>query len=56
MKKVILIGRLTKDPELSFMPTSGKAVERMNNSNKFKEIGVSRLTIIKVIINNTLNN
>lgn len=36
MNKVILIGRLTKDPELGFMPTSGKAVERMNNSNKCK--------------------
>lgn len=30
MNKVILIGRLTKDPELSFMPTSGKAVTRFN--------------------------
>lgn len=30
MNKVILIGRLTKDPELSFMPTSGKAVAKFN--------------------------
>lgn len=30
MNKVILIGRLTKDPEVSFMPTNGKAVVRFN--------------------------
>ena len=30
MNKVILIGRLTKDPELSFMPKTGKAVARFN--------------------------
>ena len=28
MNKVILIGRLTKDPEVNFIPTNGKAVVR----------------------------
>ena len=30
MNKVILIGRLTKDPEVNFIPTNGKAVVRFN--------------------------
>lgn len=30
MNKAILIGRLTKDPDLSFMPNTGKAVVRLN--------------------------
>lgn len=30
MNKVILIGRLTKDPDVSFMPTNGKAVVRFS--------------------------
>lgn len=30
MNKVILIGRLTKDPEINFIPTNGKAVVRFN--------------------------
>lgn len=30
MNKVILIGRLTKDPEVSFIPTTGKAVVRFS--------------------------
>ena len=30
MNKAILIGRLTKDPDLSFMPNTGKAIVRLN--------------------------
>ena len=30
MNKVILIGRLTKDPDVSFIPTNGKAVVRFS--------------------------
>lgn len=30
MNKVILIGRLTKDPEVNFIPTNGKAVVRFS--------------------------
>lgn len=30
MNKVVLIGRLTRDPELGFMPNTGKAVVRFN--------------------------
>ena len=30
MNKIILIGRLTKDPEVSFIPTNGKEVARFS--------------------------
>lgn len=43
MNRVVLIGRLTKDPELRFTPTTGKAVSRITIAVRRKYIKQDKL-------------
>lgn len=52
MNKVVLIGRLTKDPELKFTPGSGTAVTTFNIAveRKYKKEGQSEADFIPIVV------
>ena len=52
MNKVILIGRLTKDPELTFIPKSGAAVTKFTLAvdRRFKKEGQQQTDFIQVVV------
>lgn len=52
MNKVTLIGRLTKDPELKFTPSTGTAVATFNLAidRRFKKEGQQQADFIPVIV------
>lgn len=52
MNKVVLIGRLTKDPELKFTPGSGTAVTTFNIAveRRYKKEGQAQADFIPVVV------
>ncbi|URZ15485.1 single-stranded DNA-binding protein [Clostridium felsineum] len=52
MNKVVLIGRLTKDPELKFTPGSGTAVAQFNIAvdRRFKKEGKPEADFIPIVV------
>ncbi|MCY6957938.1 single-stranded DNA-binding protein [Clostridium brassicae] len=52
MNRVVLIGRLTKDPELSFIPGSGKAVVKfvLAVDRRFSTSGQKEADFIPIVV------
>jgi single-strand DNA-binding protein len=52
MNKVVLIGRLTKDPELQFIPNTGTAVTKctLAINRRFKKEGQQEADFIPIVI------
>lgn len=56
MNKVVLIGRLTKDPDLQFLPGSGKAVTKFTFAveRRFSKDGQKEADFIPIVVWNKI--